>query len=117
MRDAQTNEVYLPVTSTVVLKRKQEMLYVTLDFNDKLTVDTLLDSRSYASAIAQKDLGTIKQKAPIKILKINDPPNSQMQVATGQLEKPLATSMLKFENGDIIFPEHSIVMKKISGPK
>ena len=32
MRDEQTNEVYLPLTSTVVLKRKQEMLYVPLDF-------------------------------------------------------------------------------------
>ena len=31
-RDEQTNEVYLPLTSTVVLKRKQEMLYVPLDF-------------------------------------------------------------------------------------
>ena len=28
VRDEQTNEVYLPLTSTVVLKRKQEMLYV-----------------------------------------------------------------------------------------
>ena len=31
VRDEQTNEVYLPLTSTVVLKRKQEMLYVPLD--------------------------------------------------------------------------------------
>ena len=30
--DEQTNEVYLPLTSTVVLKRKQEMLYVPLHF-------------------------------------------------------------------------------------
>ena len=34
VRDEQTNEVYLPVTSTVVLKRKQEMLYVPLDFEN-----------------------------------------------------------------------------------
>ena len=32
VRGEQTNEVYLPLTSTVVLKRKQEMLYVPLDF-------------------------------------------------------------------------------------
>ena len=28
VRDEQTNEVYLPLTTTVILKRKQEMLYV-----------------------------------------------------------------------------------------
>ena len=37
VRDEQTNEVYLPLTATVVLKRKQEMLYVSLDFESNLT--------------------------------------------------------------------------------
>ena len=31
VRDEQTNEFYLPLTSTVVLKRKQEKLFVPLD--------------------------------------------------------------------------------------
>ena len=31
VRDEQTNEVYFLLTSTVVLKRKQEMLYALLD--------------------------------------------------------------------------------------
>ena len=31
VRDEQTNEDYLPLTSTVVLKRKQETLYVSQD--------------------------------------------------------------------------------------
>ena len=52
VRDEQTNEVYLPLTSTVVLKRKQEMLYVPLDFENNLTVDALVDSRATVSAIA-----------------------------------------------------------------
>ena len=43
VRDEQTNEVYLPLTSTVVLIRKQEMLYVPLDFQNILTVDALVD--------------------------------------------------------------------------
>ena len=30
--DEQTNEVYLQLTSTIVLERKQELLYVPLDF-------------------------------------------------------------------------------------
>ena len=52
VRDEQTNEIYLPLTSTVVLKRKQEMLYVPLDFENNLTVDALVDSRAFVSAIA-----------------------------------------------------------------
>ena len=52
VRDEQTNEVYLPLTSTVILKRKQEMLYVPLDFENNLTVDALVDSEAFVSAIA-----------------------------------------------------------------
>ena len=101
VRDEQTNEVYLPLTSTVVLKRKQEMLYVPLDLENNLTVDALVDSEAFVSAIAQDGLETIKQKTPKNILKIDDPPNFQIQVANGQLEKPLSTATLKFEIGDI----------------
>ena len=43
VRDEQAKEVYLPLTSTVVLKRKQEMLYAPLDFENNLTVDALVD--------------------------------------------------------------------------
>ena len=116
VRDEQTNEVYLPLTSTVVLKRKQEMLYVPLDFENNLTVDALVDSRAFVCAIAQDDLETIKQKAPKNILKIDDPPNFQIQVANGQLEKPLSTATLKFEIGDNSIAEHFVVMKKLTGP-
>ena len=114
VRDEQTNEVYLQLTSTVVLKRKQQMLYVPLDFENNLTVDALVVSRTSVSAIAQDDLETTKQKAPNNILKIDDPPNSQIQVANGQLEKPLSTAALKFEIGDNSFAEHFVVMKKLT---
>ena len=115
MRDEQTNEVHLPLTSTVVLKRKQEMLYVPLDFENIPTVDALVDLGAFVSAIAQDDLETIKQKAPNNILKIDEPPNFQIQVANGQLEKPISTATLKFEIGDNIFAEHFVVMKKLTG--
>ena len=116
VKDEQTNELYLPLTSTVVLKRKQEMLYVPLDFKNNLTVDALVDSGAFVRAIAQDDLETIKQKAPNNILKIDDTTNFQIQVANGQLEKPLSTATLKFEIGDNSFAEHFVVMKKLTGP-
>ena len=116
LRDERTNEVYLPLTSTVVLKRKQEMLYVPLDFENNLTVDALVDTGAFVSAIAQDDLDTIKQKAPNNILKIDDPPNFQIKVANGQLEKPLARGTIKIENVDNTSAEHFVVMKKLTGP-
>ena len=61
VRNEQTIELYLPLTSTVVLKRKQEKLYVPVDFEKYLRVNALADSRTYVSAIAQNDLDTIKQ--------------------------------------------------------
>ena len=117
MRDEQANEVYLPFTSILVLKRKQERLYVPLDFESNLTVDGLMDSGAFVSSIAQNDLDTIKQKAPNNVLEVDDPPNFQKQVAHGQLEKPWASTTLKFENGDIIFAAHFVVMKKLTGRK
>ena len=90
------------------------MLYVPLDFENNLTVDALADSGACVSAIAQDDLETIKQKAPNNILKIDDPPNFEIEVANGQLEKPLSTVTLKFEIGDNSFAEHFVVMQKIN---
>ena len=36
VRDDITNEFYMPLSSTIVLKRKDEMLYVPLDFRNGL---------------------------------------------------------------------------------
>ena len=116
VRDEQTNEIYLPLTSTVVLKREQEMLYVPPDFANNFTQGALVDPGAFVSAIAPDDLETIKQKAPNNFLKVDDPPKFQVQVAKGQLEKPLSTTTLKFEIGDNSFAEHFVVMKKLTGP-
>ena len=43
VRDENTNELYIPLSSTIVLKRKKEMLYVPLDFENGLTIDALFD--------------------------------------------------------------------------
>ena len=47
VRDETTNERYMPLSSTIVLKRKKEMLYVPLDFENGLTIDALVDSGAY----------------------------------------------------------------------
>ena len=92
------------------------MLYVPLDFENGLTIDAHVDSGAYVSAIAQKVPDRIQQQAPSKILKIDDPPIFQIQVANGRLEKPTATATLKFDIGDHTFAEHFVVMKNLAGP-
>ena len=75
-----------------------------------------MDSGAFVCATGQNDLDTIKETAPNNSLKIDDLPTFQRQVANGQLEKPLATTTLKFENGDNISAEHFVLMKKLTGP-
>ena len=116
VRDDITNELCMPLSSTIVLKRRKEMLYVPLGFKSGLTIDALDDSGAYVSAIAQKALDRTKQQAQFKILKIDEPPNFQAQVANGRLQKPIATTTVKFDVGDHIFAEHFVVMKNLTGP-
>ena len=116
VRVKKTNDLYLPITSTLDFKRKQEKLYVLLDFEDDLTMDFLVDSRAYVSAFAQNDLNTKNQKAPKNIFKIYDPPNYQKQVANGQLEKPSGTMTRKFDTGDNTFTEPFVLLEKLTGP-
>ena len=65
--------------------------------------------------MAGKELDRIKQQAPSDILKIDEPPKFQIQVASGQLEKPIATATMKFDIGNHIFAEHFVVMKNLTG--
>ena len=95
-----TNELYLPLTSTLVLKCKQEMLYVPLDFESNLTKDALPDSRAYVRVKSSKSL----------ILRFF------IQAANGQLEKPSATVKLSFDIGKNTFAEQFLVMKILTGP-
>ena len=95
-----TNELYMPLSSTIVLKRKKAMLHVPLGFENGPIKDALVDSGAYVSAIAQTGFDRMKQQAPAIVFKIDDPPNFQIQVANGQLEKPISTATLKFDIGD-----------------
>ena len=83
VRDQQKNAVYLPLTSTVVLRRKREMLYVPLNFKNRLTVDGRCPGilGGFVSAFALKDMDKIKKKVPDNVLKIDDPLIFQIQVA------------------------------------
>ena len=96
----------------MVLKRKQEKLYVALDFKNNLIVDALAESRVYVIAIAQNDLDAMKQRAPKIIIKNGDHPIFWIQVAEGRLQKLVATTTLEFEIGGNIFAKQLVILKK-----
>ena len=79
------------------------MLHVTLDFENGLKIDALVESGAYVSAIPQSELDQIKQQALANVFKIDDSPSFHIQAAKGQLEKPKAKTTRKFEIGDHMF--------------
>ena len=74
VRDDTTKELYMPLSSTIVLQRKKAMLHLPLDFEGGLTINDLVDSRANVSAIAQNDMDTVKQQAPPLSSKSTLPP-------------------------------------------
>ena len=116
VRDDIIKELYMPLSSTTVLERKKKMLYVPLDFESGLTIDAFVDSRAYASAISQTELDTIKQRACGNTFRLDGPPNIQIQLANGQLRKPISTATLKFNIEDNTFAEHFVLIKKLTRP-
>ena len=100
MRDETTNELFMTLSSTIVLKRKEEILYVLLDFKNNSTIETLVDSRAYVSAIAQIELDRIIQQALASTFKVERPPTFQIQVASSHLDKLSAKTTLNFYIAD-----------------
>ena len=50
---------YLPISTSLTLKRKRHMYYIPMDF-EKLTLDGLIDTGALTSAISEQDLNKIK---------------------------------------------------------
>ena len=89
---------------------------VPLDFENGLTIDALVDSGAYVSAIAQTELDRIRQQSPANVFRIDAPPNIHIHIGNGQSEKPISTTTLKFDIGDNTFAEQFVVMKNLTGP-
>ena len=62
LTDDITNELYMQPSPIVVPERKKEMLNVTLDLENGLTIDALVDLGAYVSAVPQKELVILKNK-------------------------------------------------------
>ena len=113
--DAKTNIPYIPLSTTLTLKRKRHMFYFPMDF-ENFTLDGLVDTGALTSAISEADLNKIKLLANDAIKDTGPAPNSQIMVANGQLEIPIGTVLLEFEVADFQFKENFIIMKVLPNP-
>ena len=93
---------YIPLSTSLNLNCKRRMLYFPMDFGE-LSIDGLVDTGAYSSAIPEADLRKIRLLAPQSVIREGPAPNLQIMVANGQLETPKSTVELKFEVGDIDF--------------
>ena len=113
--DQERNLSYLPMSTSLTLKRKRHMYYMPMDF-EKLTLDGLIDTGALTSAISEQDLNKIKLIANEAIKDTGPPPNFQIMVANGQLEVPIGTVLLEFEVADFMLRENFIIMKNLPNP-
>ena len=113
--DKERNVSYLPISTSLTLKRKRHMYYIPMDF-EKLTLDGLIDTGALTSAISEQDLNKIKLLANEAIKETGPPPNFQIMVANGQLEVPIGTVLLEFEVADFMLKENFIIMKNLPNP-
>ena len=113
--DKERNLSYLPISTSLTLKRKRHMYYIPMDF-EKLTLDGLIDTGALTSAISEQDPNKIKLLANEAIKETGPPPNFQIMVANGQLEVPIGTVLLEFEVADFMLKENFIIMKNLPNP-
>ena len=106
---------YVPLSTNLGLKFKRRMLYFPMDFGE-LTLDGLIDTGAFSSAIPVADIRKIRLLAPQSIVKEGPDPFFQILVTNGDLETPKSTVELTFEVGDIEFHEIFIVMETLSIP-
>ena len=113
--DQERNLSYLPMSTSLTLKRKRHMYYMPMEF-EKLTLDGLIDTGALTSAISEQDLNKIQLLANEAIKDTGPPPNFQIMVANGQLEVPIGTVLLEFEVADFMLREIFIIMKNLPNP-
>ena len=103
--DKERNLSYLPISTSLTLKRKHHMYYIPMDFK-KFTLDGLIDTGALTSAISDQDINKIKLLANEATKETGPPPNFQIKVANRQLEVPIGTVLLEFEVPDFMLKEN-----------
>ena len=81
-----------------------------------MTIEARANSGAYNSAIVQKELDRVKKQVSTVNFKVDDSPSFQIQVASGQLEEPIATAKFNLLLQKTLVQSIFVVMKKLTEP-
>ena len=108
-------ETYIPLYSTIVLKRRRRMLYLLLEFGE-ITMDGLVDSGAFINAMSWSDYNAIKMNSDSCVIKENPQLPFKIECANAQLEQPIATADIQFNIGTNTFTDTFVIISKTSFP-
>ena len=108
-------ETYIPLHSTIVLKRRRRMLYLPLEFGE-ITMDGLVNSGAFINAMSWSDYNAIKMNSDSCVIKEYPQPPFKIECANAQLEQPIATADIQFNIGTYTFTNTFVILSKTSFP-
>ena len=106
---------YIPLHSTIPLKKRRRMLYQTLEFGE-ITMEGLVDSGEFINAVSWSDYNAIKMNSDNCIIKEYPHPPFKIECANAQLEQPIATADIQFNIGTYTFTDTFRILSKTSFP-
>ena len=111
----QGEDHYLPLMSTINLKKRRRMLYLPLEFGE-ITLDGLVDSGAYINAISWSDYTMIRNNTENCIIKEYPQPPFKIECANATIEQPIATADMQFNIGSYTFTDTFVVLSRTSFP-
>ena len=108
-------ETYIPLYSTIILKKKRRMLYLPLEFGE-ITMDGLVDSGAFINAMSWSDNNAIKMNSDSCVIKENPQLPFKIECANAQLEHLIATADIQFNIGTYTFTDTFVILSKTSFP-
>ena len=106
---------YIPLHSTIPLKKRRRMLYLLLDFG-KITMDVLVDSGAFINAMSWSDYNAIKMSSDNCIIKEYPQPPFRNECASAPLEQPIATADIQFNIGTYQLTDTFVIFSMTSCP-
>ena len=106
-------ETYIPLHSTIILKKKRRMLYLPLEFGE-ITMDGLVDSGAFINAMSWSDYNAIKMNSDSCVIKEYPQRPFKIECANAQLEQPIATADFQFNIGTFTFTDNFVILSKTS---
>ena len=100
---------YIPLHSTIPLKKRRRMLYLPLEFGE-ITMDGLVASGAFINALSWSEYNAIKINSDNCIIKEYPKPPFKIECAKAQLEQPIATADVQFNIGTYKFTDTFVIL-------